>query len=94
LPQAPVPGDYNENGSVDAADYNLWRDNLSSAFALPNRSPSETGNVNQADYDFWKSNFSPAASVAAAGAVPEPLSVTLAALMTLAAVAWRRAEVL
>ncbi len=94
LPQTPVAGDYNENGSVDAADYNIWRDNLGTAFVLPNRSPTETGNVNQADYDFWKTNFSPAASVAAAAAVPEPMSVALAALMTLAIAACRRADVL
>ena len=29
LPE-PVPGDYNQNGIVDAADYTIWRDTLGS----------------------------------------------------------------
>jgi hypothetical protein len=92
---APVPGDYNENGSVDAADYNVWRDNLDTGFVLPNRSPSETGNVNQADYDFWKNNFTaaPGAVIAAASAVPEPLSASLVLVMATAAAVWRRAAI-
>ena len=37
-----LPGDYNKNGSVDAADYVVWRDD-------PNRT--------QAQYDVWRANF-------------------------------------
>lgn len=50
-------GDYNGDTVVDAADYTVWRDNLGSGFALPNRDPANTGNVSQADYDSWKANF-------------------------------------
>jgi hypothetical protein len=67
-------GDYNDNGSVDAADYSVYRDNLGTAFALPNRAPANTGNVSQADYDTWVANFGQSASssiaAAVAGAVP------------------------
>ncbi len=53
---AGVPGDYNENGVVDAADYTLWRNNLGSAIAPPNEGVSPN-TVDQADYDFWKLHF-------------------------------------
>ena len=33
----PVPGDYNGNGKVDAADYNIWRNHLGQTFTLPTR---------------------------------------------------------
>lgn len=49
----PVTGDYNEDGRVDAADFTVWRDNLGTGFALPNRDPANTGNISSADYDSW-----------------------------------------
>jgi hypothetical protein len=73
-----VPGDYNGNGSVDAADYVVWRDNLGTSNTLPN--DPTPGMVTQADYDFWKSNFGKTAGSAAGAAstVPEPTSLVLA----------------
>lgn len=52
-----VTGDYSDNGTVDAADYTVWRDNLGTDFQLPNRDENNAGNVNETDYDAWKSNF-------------------------------------
>ena len=52
---AATAGDYNANGTVDAADYTVWRDKLGSSTTLPN--DSTPGTVVQADYDVWKSNF-------------------------------------
>lgn len=76
---AGVVGDYNGNGTVDAADYTVWRDSLGgSAAGLQNRDPANTGLVSTADYNSWKSNFgNGGASVAAASAVPEPCSLLL-----------------
>ena len=54
---AAATADYNNNGTVDAADYAIWRKNLNTAFALPNRDAANTGNVSPADYTSWKSNF-------------------------------------
>jgi hypothetical protein len=57
-----LPGDYNQNGTVDAADYVVWRKN----------DGSQTG------YDLWRANFGRAAgsgadiSVPSTNAVPEP----------------------
>jgi hypothetical protein len=52
-----TPGDYNNNGIVDAADYAIWRNNLGQTFALPNRDASNSGPINQQDYAFWRSTF-------------------------------------
>jgi hypothetical protein len=80
---AIVPGDYNQNGVVDAADYVLWRDMLNQS-VTPGTGADGTGPtgepdgvVNQLDYDFWRARFgnSPSMSAAiASAAVPEPAS--------------------
>lgn len=64
---ASLPGDYNSNGKVDAADYVLWRDN-----------PSAFGGA--AGYNTWRANFgNPPGSGAGLGSgiVPEPAGITL-----------------
>jgi hypothetical protein len=77
---AGILGDYNGNGTVDAADYVVWRDNLNMSVTLPN---DETpGMVTQEDYTVWQANFgaSAASGTAAAQAsqtVPEPASIAL-----------------
>ena len=48
------PGDYNQNGIVDAADYTVWRDNLGSGTSLPN---DGTPGVGHDDYVRWKIHF-------------------------------------
>ena len=50
-------GDYNEDGTVNAADYTVWRDMLGTAGTLPNRDPDNGGNISQDDYASWKTNF-------------------------------------
>jgi hypothetical protein len=83
-----VPGDYNENDVVDAADYVVWRNNPAT---LPNEGTSP-GVVNQDDYDFWRTRFG-ATSAAGAGlgaAVPEPATCTLVALACAAMLTSRR----
>ena len=50
-----LPGDFNNNGVVDAADFTVWRDNLGLSVALPN--DTTPGEVTWADYDLWVSNF-------------------------------------
>jgi hypothetical protein len=83
-----VPGDYNRNGSVDAADYVMWRDELADG-GLGYADGNQDGTVDTADYDIWKANFglTPASAAAlAGGTVPEPatLALLLAGLFALA----------
>jgi hypothetical protein len=76
-----VPGDYNGNGTVDAADYTEWRDNLGGT-SLQNEGGISPGTVDQADYDFWKSRFgATSGSGGGAGiAAPEPAAGFLLAM--------------
>jgi hypothetical protein len=85
-----VPGDYNENEVVDAADYTVWRDNFGSATALPN---DPSAGVAADDYDRWKANFGdtlPGAGGLSSGAVPEPSTLVLVSLAMAAAGFGRR----
>ena len=86
---AGVPGDYNQNNTVDAADFVVWR-NAGATDILPN--DPTPGTVNQSDYNFWRSRFgmtSGAGSVAAVAAVPEP-SVAMLVVPILAMLAVKR----
>lgn len=77
-----LPGDYNDNNVVDAADYTRWRDALGSNTVLPN--DTTPGVVSQADYDLWFANFGHAGGAGSLGvngaSVPEPASLALGAL--------------
>lgn len=92
---AGVPGDYNNNGVVDAADYALYRKVLGQSVTLPN--DSTPGSVTTADYGVWRSHFgqSSAAGSGATGLgtspVPEPDALILwgIAAFLLSAVAHR-----
>jgi len=93
-----VPGDYNLNGTVDAADYVVWRKTLGTASnpradgSGPARVPK--GIVEQFDYDSWRAHFGGTAGSGAgdlpphvssetnSAAVPEPSSVVLLCIGT------------
>ena len=75
----PLAGDYNGNGTVDAADYVVWRNTRGST---TNLSADGNGNnvVDSGDYTAWRARFGQSAgSGALAGdvAAPEPASVVL-----------------
>lgn len=81
-----LPGDFNDDGLVDAADYTVWRDHLGqSESVLPLGSTTDgSGIVDGGDYDTWKNNFgnSSAASLQRASQtnVPEPTTLVLIAM--------------
>lgn len=74
---AGIPGDYNQNGVVDAADYTIWRDRLGQTGSLPN---DDTPGVGPDDYTRWKSHFGestgPASVRPETAVVPEPTTST------------------
>jgi hypothetical protein len=90
-----VPGDYNNNGIVDAADYTTWRDHLGQTFALQNRDSTASGAISQADYTFWKNHFGQHAGSGAlsGGAVPEPSTFVLCLSAVAAMWAGRRTRI-
>ena len=53
-----VPGDYNDNGMVDAADYVVWRKHSGTSFQLENEVADMTpGSVTPEDYAAWSARF-------------------------------------
>jgi hypothetical protein len=59
-----LPGDFNGNGIVDAADYTVWRDNLgSTSNAVLHGNGDATLGVGPGDYTLWKANFGTTALV-------------------------------
>jgi hypothetical protein len=83
----PTSGDFNSDGVIDAADYTIFRDNLSLDASALNGNGSGAATVVQVDYLLWKTNFGlPAATGSeAAAAVPEPVTLLLALLALVAA---------
>lgn len=82
-----APGDYNGDGSVDAADYVLWRKGIE---PLPFNEVATIGITNDEDYDVWRANFGSEAlgsgnDLGDGGAVPEPGSVGLVSAAVLVA---------
>ena len=81
-----LPGDYNQNGVVDAADYAVWRQNLNQPVTLPN--DPTPGTVTPEDYQVWRAAFGrvPASGSGAKSlAVPEPAGCLWALTAAIAA---------
>jgi glycosidase len=80
-----IPGDFNADGTVDAADYIVWRGDP----------------VNYAPYDLvdWRNNFgetsgtSPGSGAVASSTIPEPGSLALLSLVLLGTIISHRARV-
>jgi hypothetical protein len=84
-----IPGDYNHNGIVDAADYIVWRKTLGQTgnwFAADGN-----GIVDNGDFDVWRAHFGQTAGSGAGAsaniAFPEPATF---ALIMFASNSWRR----
>ncbi|WP_425399366.1 dockerin type I domain-containing protein [Aeoliella sp.] len=78
-----VDADFNGDGTVNIADYTIWRNSLGATGITPYDlgDADGDGNVTSTDYDLWKSNFGTGAAAAVATAqVPEPSSVALIAI--------------
>jgi hypothetical protein len=73
-PTLMLPGDYNDNGVVDAADYVGWRNGLGTTYT-------------QADYDVWRAHFgrAPSAGWSAGSGAVDPLSRVLTSVQSLSA---------
>jgi T5SS/PEP-CTERM-associated repeat protein len=81
-----LAGDYNNDGSVDAADYTVWRNAMGGIGSLENETAS-IGTVDGDDYTEWKANFGNIGNVGGGGiaSVPEPSTIVLMVLVIAAA---------
>jgi hypothetical protein len=91
--------DYNRNGTVDAADYVLWRktQNTTASPAGSGADGNVDGTVNGLDYTLWASHFgNPLGSGAGGGlstaTVPEPTTCALLTIGALLILALRRSN--
>jgi T5SS/PEP-CTERM-associated repeat protein len=78
-----LAGDYNQNGTVDAADYVLWRNTLGTM--IPTADGNGNGTIDSGDYSVWRAHFGQTAGSGAAlpsaeslsAAVPEPATLLM-----------------
>ena len=91
VPELGLPGDFNGDGMVDAADYTLWRNHFGTSFDLGgngDESGASKNIVDTADYLLWKAQFGRSLAVAplhtSPTQVPEPRSALLVAIL----IAW------
>ncbi|WP_442483682.1 SMP-30/gluconolactonase/LRE family protein [Aeoliella sp. SH292] len=98
-----VPGDFNGDGTVNLADYTVWRDLLGSNSTLNgNGEESDTSAnlVDAADYTLWKNDFGNGLGSSSGGTttsiVPEPSALLLVVITmaTLTAARGRRRRIL
>jgi hypothetical protein len=97
LNQSVLPWDYNHDGTVNAADYTVWRNTLGQSDPDPDNSPlaanaNRSSSVDLKDYGIWKYHFGESlpvsegsGSVATLG-VPEPASCSLTLIGMIACV--------
>jgi mannan endo-1,4-beta-mannosidase len=93
---APIAGDYNKDGVVNAADYVVWRNtNGQTGWGLAADSDLN-GRIDAADYAFWRAHFgAPAGNGTEAGpaTIPEPATLALFFMGILSMCTCRRAGV-
>ena len=86
-----LPGDYNLDNVVDAADYVVWRDNVDTTNSLPNDPIG--GTIGQSHYDQWRAHYGQTAGSEATASInadiPEPATLTLL-ILAAAGVSTRR----
>jgi hypothetical protein len=92
---AALPGDFNNDGRVDAADYTVWRDNLGAADESGINNNGDGGGVTASDYTFWRARFGNTAGSGSGSlspaAVPEPSSLGILILaMGVMGIGWAR----
>ncbi len=78
-----LPGDYNHNGAVDAADYVLWRKSQGALVFFPYTGADGSGNgqVGPEDHGVWAANFG-STSASGVGAAAEQSVTSLVSAAT------------
>ena len=74
-----IKGDYNGNGTVEAADYVYWRKHFNQNVTAGTAADGDgNGVIGQSDYSIWRQNFGrtrvAGGSAAGLASVPEPCS--------------------
>ncbi|MGI9455976.1 MAG: CotH kinase family protein, partial [Aeoliella sp.] len=95
---ATSQGDYNDDGSVDVADFDVWQVSFGQTLASAGNNELQAdgnfdGTVNLADYTVWRDHLVQTATAASSAASPttadsEPLQASLSATVSLSTTAW------
>src|SRR5262249_15700616 len=75
----PLPGDYNHNGVVDAADFAVWRNTLGQSGTGLDADGNGNGTIESGDYNVWRAHFGKTGGRGAGArtAAPEPAAWVL-----------------
>jgi hypothetical protein len=96
LLQVVLPGDYNGDNVVDAADYVVWRKTFGLTGSGLAADGDGDGEIGSGDFDVWRAHFGQAAGggAQARGSVPEPPApaILLTGVMT-ALFLWRSFQI-
>lgn len=98
-PLVRLPGDYNDDGHVDSADYAVWRSyDYYGVYDLA-ADGNLDGVVDNLDYDVWRtlwpnSVYWLGVEHARSTAAPEPTPLVLISIVASAALAFRRQQLL
>jgi arabinogalactan endo-1,4-beta-galactosidase len=86
---SPLSGDFNQNGSVDAADYLVWRKSIGQTGPGLAADGNDDQRVDHSDYAIWRARFGQTAGANSALdclAVPEPGTAALLLIVTAGAI--------
>ncbi len=90
-----LAGDYNGDGTIDAADYTVWRDTLTAGGTGLLNDPTP-GVVDSTDFDYWKAHYGESSAAGSGSlalqAVPEPSTIWLALLALIGWIQARRQQ--
>jgi hypothetical protein len=89
---AAANGDFNDDGTVDGADFLAWQRGFgtTSGGTLANGDANGDGAINGDDLTIWKNQYGTAQAIPATAAVPEPAAIGLVAMAGLGLAAARR----
>lgn len=88
-----IAGDYNLDGTVNAADFVVWRKSQNQTGAALAADGNHDNQIDNADYDVWRANFGLSAVAGSAihpAAIPEPATLGFCASILLLIGARRR----
>jgi hypothetical protein len=76
-----LPGDFNGDGTVDAVDYTVWRNNLGDPDESDLNHSGDGDDVSASDYAIWRANYGESLAgsggLSEAAVVPEPAAAAL-----------------
>lgn len=83
-PITSLPGDFSHDGSVDAADYTVWRDTngQQGVTSFSGADGNGDGQITANDYEVWKTNFGRGTASLTPETVPESSTAMLVLLST------------